>query len=329
MDTAEVVKKCRLLPGVRVKETEEYVELQLSSGEDRGRMRCLPVFPGITLAQISVQAAAWPAPVMDACTPEAKGPMIINYCTRGRCELVLNNHKSVFLTAGHIALTEKFARSEYVYPGRSYEGIELFIDPDIVDNGLPMLKNEFGVDITALRRMYCPEGETYIAKLSLPEEHMERLLDASGQEGLLKTINRKTGVIDLLAHLLYGQKQAAEPLVYFTRLQVEMARKIEAAITEDLSVTHRVKEFAVRFSVSESSVKKYFYGVYGQSIPQYTTQRRMCRAAELLSGTSMPVIEVAGAVGYENQSKFAAVFRRQYGLSPREYRQGQRIAHKE
>ncbi len=46
----------------------------------------------------------------------------------------------------------------------------------------------------------------------------------------------------------------------------------------------------------------------------------MEKAAELLESTSLKVIEVANAVGYENQGKFARVFAEQYGVSPLEFR---------
>ena len=38
------------------------------------------------------------------------------------------------------------------------------------------------------------------------------------------------------------------------------------------------------------------------------------------SGTTMKVIKVANAVGYENQGKFAKVFAEAYGVSPLEFR---------
>ncbi len=118
MNTAEIIERCRELPGVTVNAGDGYAELMLSNAEGKGRMRFIPVFPGITLAGISVGATVWPAPGAESCTPEAKGPLIINYCTRGRCELVLNDGRHVFLTAGQISLTERFAQREYVYPGR-------------------------------------------------------------------------------------------------------------------------------------------------------------------------------------------------------------------
>ena len=49
------------------------------------------------------------------------------------------------------------------------------------------------------------------------------------------------------------------------------------------------------------------------------------RAAELLQDTELRVAEIAAQVGYENQSKFAAVFARQFGCSPLEYRRRARL----
>mgnify|MGYP004452748583 FL=1 len=36
--------------------------------------------------------------------------------------------------------------------------------------------------------------------------------------------------------------------------------------------------------------------------------------------TDMKIIEIANAVGYENQGKFASVFAKEYGATPLEFR---------
>ena len=46
----------------------------------------------------------------------------------------------------------------------------------------------------------------------------------------------------------------------------------------------------------------------------------MEKAAELLEATTLKVIEIANAVGYENQGKFAKVFSEVYGMTPLDYR---------
>ena len=46
----------------------------------------------------------------------------------------------------------------------------------------------------------------------------------------------------------------------------------------------------------------------------------MEKAAELLESANLKVVEIASAVGYENQGKFAKVFSDVYGVSPLKYR---------
>lgn len=137
----------------------------------------------------------------------------------------------------------------------------------------------------------------------------------------------KTGVIDLLAMLLYDRLMPKEGKpVYYTRFQVEIARKIESIITADLSHSHTVREFSKQFGISEGSIKNYFFGVFGQSISRYTTHKRMVYAAELPEKSELSVIEIAGSVGYESQSKFASAFRREFGLPPIEHRKKKMVS---
>ena len=79
-------------------------------------------------------------------------------------------------------------------------------------------------------------------------------------------------------------------------------------------------ELAEYFSISETSLKNYFRGVYGQNISVYLREMRMNKAGELLASTRLSVAEIAAQVGYLNQSKFASVFKKHFGVSPLEYR---------
>ena len=195
VNTASIVESCRALPGVSVEDREDGASLRLANPEGRGRMDFYPLFPGLTLARIAVETPSWPAPQPGPCTPEARGPLLINYCLRGRRKLILNDRRHVFLTAGQVSLTERFAQKEYLYPGRLYEGVELFLDPETAEAGVPLLREGFDLDLTALRQRYCPGGETFLADLPLPEELVDRLLrteSAAGRESCPETNNRKS-----------------------------------------------------------------------------------------------------------------------------------------
>ena len=46
----------------------------------------------------------------------------------------------------------------------------------------------------------------------------------------------------------------------------------------------------------------------------------MAEAARLLRTTELPICQIAASMGYENRTQFYKVFRREYGLTPLEYR---------
>lgn len=107
---------------------------------------------------------------------------------------------------------------------------------------------------------------------------------------------------------------------YFTRSQIAMAKEAETLILIDFKTRITAKELAERFSVSESSFKFYVKGILGDSYLNCFRKKRMEKAAELLETTNLKVIEIASAVGYENQGKFAKVLADNYGVSSPEFR---------
>ena len=123
-----------------------------------------------------------------------------------------------------------------------------------------------------------------------------------------------------LLHELMNMPAESEPDTYFTRSQIAIVKEAEALILSNRTRRITAKELAERFGVSESSFKFYVKGIPGDSYLNYFRKKRMEKAAELLESTTMKIIEVANAVGYENQGKFAKVFAETYGVSPLEFR---------
>ena len=96
-------------------------------------------------------------------------------------------------------------------------------------------------------------------------------------------------------------------------------------MSEDLRCQIGLPQLAELAGVSPASLKKYFSQVYGVPISVYLRTMRMARAKELLSSTALRISDIADAVGYENQGKFGAAFRRETGVTPLEYRRLYRI----
>ncbi|MFV0528348.1 MAG: helix-turn-helix domain-containing protein [Lachnospiraceae bacterium] len=280
------------------------------------------VFPGILLAYISINASTWPAPDLSPDNSDEASPLLFNYCMSGRCELHLDNGSFVYVKEGNISLTERFAKEDYVYPRRIYEGIELFIDGNIVHKEAPYIADNFAIDSSKLAAMYCPDGKTYIsAGDTRCEKVLKELWMLYEETGPSVLFQMKLCVLKLLGLLLETDGfPPSRACAFFTAAQVEIAKKVERLITADLRKHHPAREMAESFAVSETSLKNYFKGVYGQNISAYLRELRMKKAAQQLSGTGLAVSEIAESVGYLNQSKFAAVFKQQFEMAPLEYR---------
>lgn len=172
MKIDEIIKKSIEIPGISIKRGEFSAELILKERDGKGSMTFFPLFPGVTLAYIFVNSPAWTAPDFHDNGSMETGPLLLNYCVTGRCELILNNGNFVYVKDGEISLTERFARHQYVYPRRIYEGIEFFVDMDTVNAQSSWVEAEFDIDFHRLRDLYCPDGGTYIASVTTEIEEV-------------------------------------------------------------------------------------------------------------------------------------------------------------
>jgi len=60
--------------------------------------------------------------------------------------------------------------------------------------------------------------------------------------------------------------------------------------------------------------------VFGETPHAYRTRRRLERASRLLKETDFPVTDVCLETGFESVGSFSTLFRRRYGVSPKEFR---------
>jgi AraC-like DNA-binding protein len=77
-------------------------------------------------------------------------------------------------------------------------------------------------------------------------------------------------------------------------------------------------DLARQVGVSDRTLQKGFKSVFGMTPFAYLTQQRMNRAEQLLRQSNRTVAEVANLVGYANPAQFAAAFKRQFGITPRD-----------
>ena len=102
--------------------------------------------------------------------------------------------------------------------------------------------------------------------------------------------------------------------------QLDTIRRVHDLLTENLDRRYTIDELSRRFLINPSSLKEMFKAVYGKSLAAHIKEHRMELASKLLRETGLSIAEIAERVGYENQSKFSAEFKKSVGCLPTEYR---------
>jgi AraC-like DNA-binding protein len=98
--------------------------------------------------------------------------------------------------------------------------------------------------------------------------------------------------------------------------RIHLAKQI---ITENADHPPSLMELARQVGLNDFKLKAGFRQVFGMTVFGYVHQHRMETARHLLSQRRLNVKEVAQAVGYVSQSRFAAAFRKQFGVNPKSY----------
>ncbi len=97
---------------------------------------------------------------------------------------------------------------------------------------------------------------------------------------------------------------------------LEVAQMMAANIEEPLSLV----ELADAIALSLRQLERLFHRYYGINPAQYYLNLRLRRAQEFLIQTTMPIMEVTVACGFQSSSHFSKAYRTLFGYSPSQER---------
>ena len=124
-------------------------------------------------------------------------------------------------------------------------------------------------------------------------------------------------VIILLFELGYIREPQEGHSTFINRLQL---RNVLQYIAEHYREKIKVADLAGLSGFSESYFMSFFKQYVGMSCIQYINHYKIQKAAHALEETSQPVMEIAMDHGFDNISYFNLQFRKEFGMTPREFR---------
>ncbi|MGV3615102.1 MAG: helix-turn-helix domain-containing protein [Fimbriimonas sp.] len=113
---------------------------------------------------------------------------------------------------------------------------------------------------------------------------------------------------------------AEAPVDLTTRLAVRY-------VADNLNRPLTLEEIAAHVHVSPRHLTRLFTAFAGTSPLRYVMTARLDRASGLLTGSDLPVKEIAERVGFGDVHHFTRCFARHFGVPPAAYRRGERGGH--
>lgn len=115
--------------------------------------------------------------------------------------------------------------------------------------------------------------------------------------------------------------QAVQRHRYHTRQYSAPIQRVTEYLRLNFSQENPIPRLAELAGISVSYLSRQFKKETGRTISQHLAHLRCMRAAELLKESELSIQDISSYVGYIDNNYFVKVFRKEYGMTPTDYRE--------
>ncbi len=133
---------------------------------------------------------------------------------------------------------------------------------------------------------------------------------------------KRSGLMMQFLSLLIEDQAAMKPEQ--TNYDYSGAIYVKHAITylsQNYARKIKITELADYIGVNRSYLTNSFKKAMNMSPQEFLVNLRMDKAVSLLQNTTLPINTIAVQVGYDDSLAFSKIFKKKYGISPRQYRE--------
>lgn len=166
--------------------------------------------------------------------------------------------------------------------------------------------------------MFLPEGG--LGRLG---SFMQHVTDHFGLEAVCEVADKRCDITDLP-----DVYQRLCTKVCKRQLELQQQHELHPLIGKALSYIHEnymhnltLEKVSSFIHVSPSYLSRLFYKELGETFIHYLTHYRLQQARDLLMQSDKHIYEIAKSVGYSNSKYFLKLFKKQFHLTPGEFRQ--------
>lgn len=298
------------------KNIDDVKVYHFSNQTGTGEMRCHDLLEGIQLSFNNLNMETSHQKI----TPQ-QGILKIDHCLEGCYEFKLENNERAFLGKGDLSVIElgKVQFENSCIPMKKYVGLSFFIDMNRAQKSISKYFPYGNINLFEIRDKVCKNGVALIIRSRHEINHIiNELYEVD------KRIKHPYSIIKMIELLLFlGLVEAKDThkLPSFSEPIYEATQECYKALIENPFDRYSISKLAEKYAISESSLKRCFAYITGNSIGSFIKNTCLEAAAELLiHKPGMSIGEIADLAGYLNQGKFSSAFKKCFGETPQQYR---------
>jgi AraC-like DNA-binding protein len=162
-----------------------------------------------------------------------------------------------------------------------------------------------------------------VAKLSPTVQRVLLQILQCPYRGVTKRMFLESKALEVAALMLEQERDFQQGRQSLMALKPETIDRLHLAreiLLRNLDQPPLLSELARQVGLNGKALKQGFRQVFGKTVFGYLHEYRMEQARQLLMSGDLKVGEVMQQIGFRDRRYFAAAFRKQFGVTPRDYR---------
>ena len=107
---------------------------------------------------------------------------------------------------------------------------------------------------------------------------------------------------------------------HFTTYDIQNINLAKNIIVDKIASVPTTKELSLMVGININKLQQGFHLIFGKSIRQFIISFRMHLALHLMDQGEKTISEIANDIGYINKGHFSSLFRKEFGILPRDYK---------
>lgn len=148
---------------------------------------------------------------------------------------------------------------------------------------------------------------------------LRELFGQNAYEGAIRDLYRESKLLELICVAVSKLRHGASgPAINLDQKDIAAIHKAKELLLKDIVNPPSLKPLANRAGTNEFKLKKGFKQLFGQTVYGMLHEVRLLEARRLIEQDGMSVHEAAQWVGYKSASHFSGIFKRHFGILPRQ-----------